>query len=115
MIASGLHRPESIGNCIGGVIYSCYTVAKKHSPAALEIVASLLTHGAEVQAKDKEGATALHKAAYAGNVEIVKMLIARYFAITTVFTLEFVLGVLAISVAVSMVFPRKAPLETTAR
>ncbi|HMC30183.1 MAG TPA: TerC family protein [Candidatus Angelobacter sp.] len=45
----------------------------------------------------------------------VKMLIARYFAITTVFTLEFVLGVLAISIAASMIFPRKPPLETVAR
>lgn len=74
MIASGLHRPET-SICIGSIIYYCNTVAKRNSPASLDIVVLLLKYGAQVGAKDKGEATALHKAAFAGNFEIAKALI----------------------------------------
>ena len=41
----------------------------------------------------------------------IKMLASRYFSISTLFTLEFVLGVLALSIAASLIFPRKAQVQ----
>lgn len=76
MIASGLHPPyPEAGGCIG--IQPCYTIAKRDSKGALEIVRSLVENGAAVQAKDSDGKTALHHAAAGANVEVAKILIAH--------------------------------------
>jgi len=44
----------------------------------------------------------------------LKMLVAHYLAISTVFTLGFVLGVLALSIAGSLMFPRRAQVQIKA-
>jgi ankyrin repeat protein len=78
MITSGLHPPyPEAGGCIGGIGQSCYTIAKRDSKGALEIVRSLLENGAAVRAKDSDGKTALHHAAAGANVEVARILIAH--------------------------------------
>ena len=43
----------------------------------MEIVALLLEHGADVNARSKDGGTALHAAAFLGRVETVKLLLDK--------------------------------------
>ena len=78
MIAAGLRRPgPNTGGCIDGIIHPCYSIAKKTTQADLDIVRSLIKGGADVQARDGDGDTALHKAAIGGNLEVAKILIAN--------------------------------------
>lgn len=69
MIASGVQLYD---HAIGGG----YGLAKRSSRAALEIVRALVGYGADVQAEDRNGITALHLAALSGNFEIAGTLIA---------------------------------------
>ena len=68
MIASGVQLSD---HAIGGG----YSQTKRSSRAALEIVRALARYGADVQAEDRIGITALHVAAAAGNLDIAEMLI----------------------------------------
>lgn len=77
MIAAGLRRPgPDTGGCIG-IIHPCYSITKKNTQADLDIVRSLIKGGAEVQARDGDGDSALHNAAIGGNLEVAKILIAN--------------------------------------